>query len=430
LFKETKSYAQLRAFRTANPHIAEGLIWAAVAAATIQRFMAHLAQRVHAVEISTQKTAKAANAALTDLFKALAIARISCIQKAFKAALNYLATNAQRAHPRRDRHSGRLQTGLKSLGVEAAYVPTYEPGLSLPTFLERYGTEAQCRDALFNRRWPDGFVCPECTNATGCMLIRGVYQCHRCHHQTSMTAGTIFHATKLPLRLWFLAIYLLTQRKKSLSALQLSRDLGVSYNTAWKLKHNILQVMLERCDDRCLSGRIEIDDAYLGGERSGKRGRGAAGKFPFIAAVETSADGRPLSVQLRRVPGFTRAAIERYARHAIAPASHIVSDGLACFRVFDQPLYTHERIISGGGRSSVENPAFHWVNTVLGNVKNAITGSLQAIRGMHAPRYLAEFEYRFNRRFDLPAMIERFTYVAMRTPPMPYRLLKMAESYT
>ena len=240
----------------------------------------------------------------------------------------------------------------------------------------------------------------------------------------------MFHATKLLLRTWFLAIYLLTQRKKSVSALQLSRDLSVSYNTAWQLKHKILQVMLERCDEKCWSGRIEIDDAYLGGERPGKRGRGAEDKCPFIAAMETSDDGRPLYAQLRRVTGFTRVTIERYARDAIAPASHIVSDGLACFRVFDQPLYTHERIISGGGRASVENPAFNRVNTVPGNVENAITEGLHAIRGLHAPRYLAAFEYRFNRRFDLPAMIERFTHVALRTPPMPYRLLKMAEPYT
>lgn len=305
----------------------------------------------------------------------------------------------------------------------------FQPGLSLPAFLDRYGTEAQCRDALFAMRWPDGFVCTECRYTTFCTLARGVFQCHHCHHQTSLTAGTIFHATKLPLRTWFLAIYLLTQRKKSLSALQLSRELGVSYNTAWKLKHKILQVMLERCDSKRLAGRIEIDDAYLGGERPGKRGRGAAGKVPFVAAVETRDDGRPLYVQLRRVSGFTQAAIKRYARAAIAPASHIVSDGLACFRVFDQSIYTHERIITGSGRASVENPAFNWVNTVLGNVKNAITGSLHAIRGTHAPRYLAEFEYRFNRRFNLPAMVERFTYVAMRTAPMPYRLLKMAEPH-
>lgn len=119
LFKEYKSYAQLRAFRTDNPNTAEGLVWAAVAAATLQRFMAHLTQHVHALKISTQKTAKAASAALTDLFKTLATQRNSSIDKAFNAALAYLANNARRAHPRRDRRSGRLQTGLESVGVAA-----------------------------------------------------------------------------------------------------------------------------------------------------------------------------------------------------------------------------------------------------------------------------------------------------------------------
>jgi hypothetical protein len=119
LFKEYKSHAELHAFRTADPHIAEGLIWAAVAAATLQRFMAHLTQRVHAREISSQRAAKAASGALADLFKALAADRSGRIRRAFKAALAYLATNAQRAHPRRDRQTGRLQTELESIGIAA-----------------------------------------------------------------------------------------------------------------------------------------------------------------------------------------------------------------------------------------------------------------------------------------------------------------------
>ncbi len=127
-------------------------------------------------------------------------------------------------------------------------------------------------------------MCPDCGNNTGCQLSRGLYQCHRCHHQTSLTAGTIFHGTHLPLTTWCLAIYLLTQRKSGLSALQLSREPGVAYNTAWKLKHKLLQVMHERNQGERLSGRIEIDDAYLGDERPGKRGRGAEHKFPFVAA--------------------------------------------------------------------------------------------------------------------------------------------------
>jgi transposase-like protein len=307
----------------------------------------------------------------------------------------------------------------------------FQPGLSLTEFFDRYGTEDQCREALFAMRWPSGFVCPECANTTYCTLARGVYQCHRCHHQTSLTTGTIFHATKLALRIWFLAIYRLTQCKQGLSALQLSRELGVNYGTAWQLKHKILQVMLERNKGKRLFGfgRIEIDDAYIGGERPGKPGRDATGKTPFVAVAQTSDDGRPQQAQLRRMSGFTQAAIKDYAPSSIAPASHIVSDGLGCFRVFDQPSYTHDTLITGGGRASVDNPAFNWVNTILGNIKNAMTGTLHAIRSTHVPRYLAGFEYRFNRRFDLPAMIERFAYVALRTPPMPYRLLKMTEAY-
>jgi transposase-like protein len=164
----------------------------------------------------------------------------------------------------------------------------FQKGLGLLQFLEQYGTEEQCRNTLYNLRWPNGFVCPECGNTTGCQLKkRLVYQCHKCHHQTSLSAGTIFHGTKLPLKQWFLAIYLLTQRKKSTSALQLSREIGVNYNTAWKIKHKLMQVMMEREQGKRLSGRIEMDDAYLGGERAGKRGRGSPNKVPFVAAVET-----------------------------------------------------------------------------------------------------------------------------------------------
>lgn len=303
----------------------------------------------------------------------------------------------------------------------------FQPGLSLSTFLNQYGSEAQCRDALLRLRWPAGFICPECNNTTGCWLSRGVCQCHHCHHQTSLTAGTLFHASHLPLTTWFLAIYLLTQRKNGLSALQLSRELGVSYNTAWKLKHKIMQAMLEHNQGEVLSGRIEIDDAYLGGERRGKRGRGAANKHPFIAAVATNEEKHPLCLQLRRVKRFTLAELARFSASSVAPGSHIVSDGLPCFRVFDDSRYHHERHITGGGKASASHPAFRWVNTLLGNVKNAITGTYHAIRGQHAARYLAEFEYRFNRRYDLKSLTERFLVIALKTPPLPYRLLKLAD---
>ncbi|MCU7882414.1 MAG: IS1595 family transposase [Candidatus Thiodiazotropha sp. (ex Lucinoma aequizonata)] len=306
----------------------------------------------------------------------------------------------------------------------------FQKGLGLHEFLEKNGTDAQCSQALYQLRWPTGFVCPECGNTTGCKLkSRKIYQCHKCHHQTSLTAGTIFHGTKLPLRKWFLAIYLLTQRKKSISALQLSREIGVNYDTAWKLKHKLMQVMMERQRKKKLTGRIEMDDAYIGGEKPGKRGRGSRNKVPFVAAVETTQDGRPLKIHLRRVHGFRSKEIARYAKSSLVSGSTVHTDGLYCFRAVTEAECEHRAVVTGGGRKSAQHSNFKWVNTMLGNVKNSLQGTFHAIREKHVPRYLAEFEYRFNRRFDLPAMIERLLFVALRTPPMPYRFLRMAEVY-
>lgn len=197
----------------------------------------------------------------------------------------------------------------------------FQPGLSLPEFLDRYGTETQCREALFTMHWPNGFIGRECDNTTYCVLARGVLQCHHCHHQTSLTAGTIFHATKLPLRTWFLAIYLLTQRNKSVSALQLSRELGVSYNTAWQLKHKILQVMLDRCDGERLSGRIEFNDAYLGGERPGKRAAARPARCRLSRPLKpgtTVARSKPSSVESVALP--KRRSRTRHSLRLLRPA--------------------------------------------------------------------------------------------------------------
>jgi len=210
----------------------------------------------------------------------------------------------------------------------------------------------------------------------------------------------------------------------------LGRRLGVTQTTAWKVKHKLMQVMMERDAGKRLSGRIEIDDAYLGGERhGGKRGRGSAGKTPFVAAVETTAEGKPIRLKLRRVRGFRRTDIVTMAKRDFEPASIVLSDGLRCFNGVLDAGCTHQSIITGSGRRAALTSAFKWVNTVLGNIKNAITGTYRAIRAKHLPRYLAEFEYRFNRRYDLAAMMPRLGYVALRTPPMPYRLLKLAENH-
>jgi transposase-like protein len=305
----------------------------------------------------------------------------------------------------------------------------FQKGLSEAEFHDLYGSEEQCQEAVFAWRWPQGFVCPDCGGRNHCVVkTRALCQCTSCRRQTSLTAGTIFAASKLPLRTWFRAMYHLTQGKGGISSIELARRLGVTQTTAWKLKHKLMQVMMERDAGKRLTGRVEMDDAYLGGERSGgKRGRGSPGKTPIVAAVETTPEGQPVRLKLRRVAGFRRKAVEKLARRAIAPESTVVTDGLACFRGVADAGCAHQPIRTGSGRAAARTPAFKWVNTALGNIKSAITGTYRAIREKHVPRYLAQFEYRFNRRYDLAAMMPRLGWAAVRTPPMPYRLLKLAE---
>jgi ribosomal protein L37AE/L43A len=305
----------------------------------------------------------------------------------------------------------------------------FQKGLSEAGFEELYGTEAKCRAAVVAWRWPDGFECPVCGGASHSEIsTRGLFQCRACRRQTSPTAGTIFAATTVPLRTWFRAMYHLTQTKQGISSIELARRLGVTQTTAWTIKHKLAQVMMERDADERLHGRVELDDAYLGGERSGgKRGRGAPGKTPFVAAVETTEEGKPVRLKLRRVTSFCGRAISGFARRSLAPNCEVVSDGLACFAAVAEAGCRHEVIKTGSGAAAARTPAFKWVSTALGNIKAAITGTYRSISRKHVPRYLAEFEYRFNRRYDLAAMMPRLGWAALRTPPMPYRLLKLAE---
>lgn len=306
----------------------------------------------------------------------------------------------------------------------------FQAGLSMAEFLQRYGSEAQCAEALAAARWPDGFRCPHCgetRHTTFTREARKYWQCHRCRAQTTVTAGTIFQATKLPLRLWFLAMYLLTQAKNNVSALELKRHLGVCYKTAWLVKHKLLQVMSEREARRQLDGRVEIDDAYLGGERSGKRGRGSENKVPFVVAVQTSDDGHPLYLRLDRL-AFTHEAIERWANQALAESARVVSDGLNCFRALAGNVAEHQAIVVGSGRQAVGHAAFRQVNTVLGNLKTAIAGTYHAFDfDKYAHRYLAEVQYRFNRRFDLKSILSRLLRAAALTRPSPAPRLRLAE---
>ena len=138
-------------------------------------------------------------------------------------------------------------------------------------------------------------------------------------------------------------------------------------------------------------------------------------------------EGKPVQLKLRRVTSFCSRTVEGFAKRGLDRTCEVVSDGLGCFAAVTKAGCRHTVTKTGSGARAAHTPAFKWVNTALGNIKAAIAGTYRSISRKHVPRYLAEFEYRFNRRYDLAAMLPRLTWAAVRTPPMPYRLLKLAE---
>jgi transposase-like protein len=301
--------------------------------------------------------------------------------------------------------------------------------MSLFELFRRFGSEAQCEAALERARWAQGFRCPRCGGAAHCVLrvrARKTLQCNACHHQTSLIAGTVFEGTKLGLTVWFLAIYLISQAKTGLSALALKRDLGVSYPTAWLMHHKLMQAMVEREGHYVLYGNVQIDDAYLGGElNGGTAGRGSENKVPFIGAVSLDDEGHPLRAKFTQLPGFTRNAIAAWAGANLSPASTVASDGLACFAGVTDAGCAHQPTVVGS-RKPKELPMFHWVNTVLGNLKTSLSGAYHGFGfSKYAERYLGAIAYRFNRRFDLHALPDRLLVAAVRSGPRPEQWLRL-----
>ena len=299
-------------------------------------------------------------------------------------------------------------------------------GLSEAEFRERFGTDEACREALFDMRWRDGLTCPACGGRSFCELTaRKVFQCNRCKRQVRLTAGTVFQDTKLPLTTWFSAIYHLTQGKGGISSIELGRRLGVKQGTAWLMKHELMRAMAAReATKPRLSGRVEVDDAYLGGERSGgKRGRGAAGKTPIVAAVETTPERKPRRLRLTVVKGFRKKEVEKIAKRDFAPGSNVVSDGLSCWPAVERAGCKHFPMLTGSGKRAANWAPFRWVNTTLGNIKTALVGTYHHVSPKHAPSYLASFAHRFNRRRQLDSIIERRAWAAVHTAPQPYRLI-------
>jgi hypothetical protein len=191
---------------------------------------------------------------------------------------------------------------------------------------KQFSTEEACRNYLFRLRWPDGFVCPRCQTRGNWNTTRDRLTCCQCQHQTTVTAGTIFHDTHKPLMMWFRAVWHITSQKNGASAISLQNELGLgSYSTAWTWLHKLRRAMVRPGRDR-LSGAVEVDETYWGSEEEGMIGRQTEAKDLIAVAVECT-DGKTGRIRMKRIPKASRNILHGFIAEMIEPNSVIYTDG-------------------------------------------------------------------------------------------------------
>jgi len=262
-------------------------------------------------------------------------------------------------------------------------------------FETRFQTEEACQNYLFKLRWPNGFNCPYCGCDKAWPLKKGTYQCSQCDNKVSVTAGTIFHGTHKPLLIWFRAIWWLTGQKNGASALGIQRIMGLgSYKTAWSWLHKLRRAMVTPGRDN-LSGIIEMDETFIGGEKQGKRGRGSAGKslVVILAEIKDAGIGR---IRLKRIKDASSASLNEAALSSIKENSLIRTDGWNGYNFLNSLGYQHEIMRQGSNMGDDLLPNCHRVASLL---KRWLLGTHQgAVSHEHLDYYLDEFTFRFNRR--------------------------------
>ena len=262
-------------------------------------------------------------------------------------------------------------------------------------FETRFNSEEACRDYLYQLRWPDGFICPHCAYKKVWPIGTTLYQCANCDNKVSVIAGTIFHGTHKPLVFWFRVIWWLTGQKNGASALGLQRILGLgSYKTAWAWLQKLRRAMVTPARNK-LSEIIEVDEAYIGGEKPGKRGRGAEGKSLVVIATEIKGT-RIGRIRLQCVPDASSESLDNAVEQAVNKGSTIRTDGWKGYNNLNSNGYTHEIVHENFDIGENLLPHCHRVVSLL---KRWLLGTHQgAVSHEHLDYYLDEFTFRFNRR--------------------------------
>ncbi len=261
----------------------------------------------------------------------------------------------------------------------------------------RFSTELECRRYLFALRWPKGFVCPKCGGGVAWEMGRGLWLCRACRHQASVTAGTIFHRSHLPLTLWFRLIWQVTSQKNGTSAMHIERVMGLNYKTAWLVLHKLRRAMVRPGREK-LRGRVEVDETYVGGEEPGRGGRGAVTKA--LVAIAAEEDGAGIGrIRLARIPDATKPVLHQFVMQTIEPGTDLHTDGHKGYGGLETCGYSH-RVSKLLGKPEDEAvrlmPRVHRIASLL---KRWLLGTHQgAVSIAHLDYYLDEFTFRFNRR--------------------------------
>jgi transposase-like protein len=290
---------------------------------------------------------------------------------------------------------------------------------------QRFSTDEQCRAYLGALRWPEGFMCPSCGGRKAWPAQRGRLICAACRHQATVTAGTVFQDSRLPLRLWCRAIWYVTSQKNGASALGLQRVLGLgSYQTAWTVLHKLRRAMVRPGRDK-LSGRVEVDETQVGGVTPGHKGRGIPGKaLVVIAAQEVGAAiGR---IRMARIPDGSADHLHRFIQGAIVQGSCVHTDGWKSYQGLDRLGYQHEVSKLEGQKRGAAIELLPRVHRVASLLKRWLLGTHQgAIMPEHLDYYLDEFTFRFNRRTSASRgkLFYRLAQQAVLVPPVPYQML-------
>ena len=289
----------------------------------------------------------------------------------------------------------------------------------------RFYSDEACRQYLIQMRWPDGFMCPRCRGRTAWPAQRGRLICGDCRYQATATAGTIFQDTRLPLRLWFRAIWHVTSQKHGASALGVQRVLGLgSYETAWTWLHKLRRAMVRPGRDR-LQGRIEVDETYVGGLAEGKRGRGATGKALIVIAAQEDGPGTG-RIRLARVPDASAESLLGFVEASAEAGSTIHTDGWRAYQGLATLGYQHEYSVLHDQGPEAATQLLPRVHHIASLVKRWLLGTHQgAVEPHQLDYYLDEYTFRFNRRKSASRgkLFYRLVQQAVQVEPAPYKLI-------